>query len=206
MQRNKLGFRKGFTLIELLVVIVIIGILATVGLASFNSSQMKGRDSKRKSDLKEVAAALELYYSDNGEYPSSNNGQIAACPSNTKPGTPCVWGSSEFTDGKTIYMKEVPDDPRSSSYFYRTVILNSVDRQAFQLYAHLENSEDLDCIPDRNGIPNCNSSELPTIPPVPSCTSGTTTGVNATITCNFAVTSPNVSPSENGDSGGADVE
>lgn len=54
---------KGFTLLELLVVISIIAILITVGLTSFSTAQKKGRDAKRKSDIKEVQNALEQYYS-----------------------------------------------------------------------------------------------------------------------------------------------
>ena len=193
MLKNKLRFNKGFTLVELLVVIVILGILATIGLASFNSSQMKGRDSKRKSDLKEVAAALELYYSDYGSYPSSDNGRIIGCPSSSVTGY-CFWGSSEFTDVKTTYMKIVPGDPRSGEYFYRTVVLDSVNNQAYQLYAHLENSEDINCLPDEEGNRNC---EKPNVPSV-NCISGP---------CNFAVTSANVLPSEEGDEGaGAELQ
>ena len=49
----------GFTLIELLVVITIIGILAGIGLNSFQSSQKKSRDATRKSDLRQISHALE---------------------------------------------------------------------------------------------------------------------------------------------------
>ena len=38
--------KNGFTLIELLVVIVIIGILATIGVAQFNTYQEKARQAK----------------------------------------------------------------------------------------------------------------------------------------------------------------
>ena|SRR3989344_7554095 len=51
---------KGFTLIELLVVIAIIGILSSVVLASLNSARAKGRDSRRVSDLKQVANSVAL--------------------------------------------------------------------------------------------------------------------------------------------------
>ena len=69
MQKKK---NKGFTLIELLVVIAIIGILAAIGLSALTSARAKARDSKRKSDLREVSTALELYYADNGYYPEVN--------------------------------------------------------------------------------------------------------------------------------------
>lgn len=62
----ELGNRQkssGFTLLELLVVIAIISILVTVGMTSFSTAQKKGRDAKRKNDMKEMQAALEQYYS-----------------------------------------------------------------------------------------------------------------------------------------------
>ena len=53
--------KKGFTLIELLVVIVIIGILATIGVAQFSSYFGKARDAKRKTA---VAQARQLILAD----------------------------------------------------------------------------------------------------------------------------------------------
>ena len=122
--------KKAFTLVELLVVMSIIGILAAVGIGSFRTTQMKGRDAQRKSDLKQISNSLDLYYADYGQYPSS--AQVA-------------WGS-EFSDAKgTIYFKTVPSDPltdNSYSYLYRV----SADSQMYQLFAQLENTEDRDRI------------------------------------------------------------
>lgn len=63
---------RGFTLIELLVVIAVLGILA-VGLITIINplGQMaKTRDSIRKSDLRQIANALEAYLVANGSYPN----------------------------------------------------------------------------------------------------------------------------------------
>ncbi|PWU22887.1 hypothetical protein C5B42_04865 [Candidatus Cerribacteria bacterium 'Amazon FNV 2010 28 9'] len=66
----------GFTLIELLVAATIIALLTTIGLVSFQITNTKARDGKRKADLEQVRAALELYKSDDsagaGRYPNSN--------------------------------------------------------------------------------------------------------------------------------------
>jgi len=160
--RNKME-NKGFTLVELLVVIAILGILATIGLETFTSAQMRGRDTERKSDLGQISSALELYYSDYGSYPPALAGKILGCPS---PGGSCSWGTGDFTDGKTIYFKTLPKDPTYSySYFYTTVLSG----QGFQLYAHLENTQDPELISTSY---SCGTNTL----------------------CNFAITSPNTTP------------
>ena len=64
--------QRGFTLIELMVVIAIIGMLSSIVLASMNSARKKARDAKRLSDMHQLQNALELYYSDNSAYPTSD--------------------------------------------------------------------------------------------------------------------------------------
>lgn len=61
--------QKGFTLIELLIVIAIIAVLATLALVSLTAAQQRSRDTKRVADMKSMQTALELYYSENADYP-----------------------------------------------------------------------------------------------------------------------------------------
>ncbi len=60
-----LKLRKGFTLIELLIVVVIIGILAAIAIPKFSKTREKAYFSAMKSDLKNLQAAEEIYYSSN---------------------------------------------------------------------------------------------------------------------------------------------
>lgn len=74
---RNLKFQSAFTLIELLIVITILGVLASLTLASYGGAQAKARDGVRKSDLAQVKRALELAKSDcegNAYYPWMGSG------------------------------------------------------------------------------------------------------------------------------------
>jgi type II secretion system protein G len=127
--------KKGFTLIELMVVIVIMGILVTIGTFAFQSSQKKSRDARRKSDLSQVAKALEMYNSDVGAYPEDDAGKIKGC--GDTPKTVCAWGSMFFNTTKATYMVKLPKEPMSNRvYYYKPAT------KGYLLYARLENLED----------------------------------------------------------------
>ena len=123
--------RSGFTLIELLIVMAILGLLATVGLASFRSSQIKGRDAQRKNDLGQLQRGLEAYYNDKGQYPDPDD----------LPGPGSPW-QDESVEGGTLYMKEIPTDPIGFTYEYES------DGTYYKIFAHLENENDKDLVPE----------------------------------------------------------
>ena len=136
----------GFTLIELLVVMVILGILTTISLANFRSSQAKARDAQRKHDLKQVANALEAYVADHGSYPEENGGKIMACQCGL--GTPhaCDWDQDDpaypewrelCDENSTVYMIKVPGDPKGDPHYCYWS-----DGTSYKLYAQLENIRD----------------------------------------------------------------
>ncbi len=76
--KNKNKFQaSGFTLLELLVVITIIAILAAIGLGNYTRTLSRGRDAKRRADLKAIQNALEQYYvNHNNTYPSDGAGNL----------------------------------------------------------------------------------------------------------------------------------
>lgn len=162
--------KKGFTLVELLVVIVILGILTTIGLFAFQSSQKKSRDSRRKSDLQEITKALELYNNDHGSYPGASSGKIAGCDINYT--SACDWGSAfGNTTANVIYMIKLPKDPSST----KTKYVYEAYGKGYRLYAHLENGDDVD-------VPTTGQKYYNT-----DCSTSSTQ-----IYCNYVITSLNV--------------
>ncbi len=101
---------KGFTLIELLVVIAIIGLLSSVVLASLSAARMKARDSRRLVDMAQITKALEMYFSDKGQYPppienDSGGWDTSPCDNNAN--------GKFFLEDLEIngYINRVPRDP-----------------------------------------------------------------------------------------------
>lgn len=60
---------RGFTIVELLIVIVVIAILATIVLVTYNGAQDKARVAAMASGTESYIKALDLYAADNGAYP-----------------------------------------------------------------------------------------------------------------------------------------
>ncbi|HEY0907956.1 MAG TPA: prepilin-type N-terminal cleavage/methylation domain-containing protein [Candidatus Paceibacterota bacterium] len=117
---------KGFTLIELLVVISIIALLSSVVLSSLNSARAKGRDAQRALSVRQLKAALELYYSTNGIYPSlGTDGQgyaIAGLSAALVPG----------------YIAKIPSDPTVGAWQYVRAPVNDPNGYGYGLYIYRE--------------------------------------------------------------------
>jgi type IV pilus assembly protein PilA len=71
IKENLITRKDGFTLIELLVVFAVIGILAAIAIPQFYSYRGRAVDTQMKSDIKNVALAMESYYSEKFVYPST---------------------------------------------------------------------------------------------------------------------------------------
>lgn len=114
--------KRGFTLIEMLIVISIIAGFVAILYPNLMEFRIKSRDSRRKSDLKQIQKALELYKLD--QYPPSYRDSLPVC-------------NSQFSSGLRIYMQKIPCDPQGGSYFY-----TRSDELHYYLYACLENATD----------------------------------------------------------------
>ncbi len=154
MGRNK-KTQSGFTLIELLVSISIIAILTSLLTVNFIGARQRGRDGQRKANLYNIQSALELYRSDNEQYPTT-----ADFPT-------CGHALTNPTSGAT-YMQKVPCDPLSSATSYKYVaepsapsvcdnLVPGTPCTSFELYACLENTGDQDSNidPDSKGVAGC---------------------------------------------------
>jgi prepilin-type N-terminal cleavage/methylation domain-containing protein len=60
---------RGFTIVELLIVIVVIAILASIVIVSYNGAQIKSQQAKIQSDLTNVRQLVENYFAQHGSYP-----------------------------------------------------------------------------------------------------------------------------------------
>lgn len=129
---------RGFSLIELLTVVAIIGILASVTLASLSGARERGRDSKRITALAEIGLALEFYYNACGrQYPSPSPLVVErsnGCPTGTTLGS---------------FISTIPVDPLGSTNAYEYGVSGS----SYTLKAKLERN-DAALIDDLDGTQN----------------------------------------------------
>ena len=83
---------RGFTMLELMVVMTLIVVLATMGMTQYKSSQIYAKEAVLKEDLFRLRDAIDQFYADKGQYPSTLDALVS--------------------DG---YLRKVPDDPFTKS-------------------------------------------------------------------------------------------
>jgi type II secretion system protein G len=93
---------RGFTLIELMVVVAIIAILAGILIPNFVNARAQAQTSACESNLRSIATALELVYSDEQTYEPNGKATFDADP-------------ADFTNATSgvQYLNNTPKDPAS---------------------------------------------------------------------------------------------
>jgi general secretion pathway protein G len=105
----------GFTLIELLVVVSLIVILATVGMAQYKNSVIYAKQAVLKDDLFKLNDAIDQYYADKGQYPSSldalvSDGYLRAIPVDPFTNSASTW--------QTVPSEPEPNNPTALGGVY----------------------------------------------------------------------------------------
>ena len=137
--------KNAFTLIELLVVISVLGVLVAVMLPNLIGVRARARDSARKNDLRQLKAAIRMYYNDFQSYPpDDDNGNIIAC--GVDGSLMCPNADGGFALGSNVYMKEMV----SNSNFDYVQLTQGED---FLLSTVLENPSDSDIA---DSVAHCN--------------------------------------------------
>ena len=122
---------SGFTLIELVVVMAIIATLTALAAFNFGQARARARDVQRKSELKQIQNALELFKNDQFPQTYPTDAQYAADVLVT-----------------SAYMGKLPQDPKEKvqdgSWMEYAYVRDLVSPLQYTLQACLENTSDPD--------------------------------------------------------------
>ncbi len=92
--------RDGFTLIELLLVVVIIGILAAIVVPKLTGRTEEAQIGATKATMTNIRTALGLYETDNGKYPTLEQGLMALIEKPSTAPEPKKW--RKYLDTSTV--------------------------------------------------------------------------------------------------------
>lgn len=108
--RDRQG-QEGFTLVEILVVITIIGLI--MGLVGPRVLNYLGQSKAKTAaiQIESFSSSLDLYFLDNGRYPTTNEGLTALVK---RPSGAPAW------NGPYLKGAAVPADPWGNPYLYRS--------------------------------------------------------------------------------------
>lgn len=101
--------QAGFSLIELLVVLTIIALLGAVVGPQVIKQLGSAKSDVARMQIEDFGAALDLYYLDNGRYPSSEEGLSALI---SPPGDAAEWS------GPYLKKKNIPKDAWGNEFHY----------------------------------------------------------------------------------------
>ena len=111
-KRGKQRVKTAFTLVELMIVIIIIAAMAAMVVPRLNGRSEDARIAVAEADIKaNIAMALKLYETDNGAYPSTEQGLAALLVKPSTDPVPLNW--------KGPYLERKFIDPWKRPYQYK---------------------------------------------------------------------------------------
>lgn len=121
-ERKTDSTQDGFSLVELLVVMAIIGLIATMVTPQVLGYLGRARGDTARIQVKNIAQAVELYYLDQGAYPTNQQG-LQALVQSTSP----TWRGPYMRDTRGLI------DPWNQPYLYRSPGLGGKPYDIFSL-------------------------------------------------------------------------
>lgn len=104
---------SGLTLIEVMLVVIIIGVLIALVVPQFSGRTEQARRAAAQADINaNIAVALELFYLDNGFYPTTEQGLEALLKEPESPPLPPAWSGPYLKRNTTL------KDPWKNKYVY----------------------------------------------------------------------------------------
>jgi type II secretion system protein G len=97
--------QRGFTLLEMMVVVAIVAILAAILIPNFTRARAQSQTAACMSNVKTIATALELYFTDHQNYPAATKANV----------------DTGFVTTMNGYLSQVPVDPAAGSTSYYQV-------------------------------------------------------------------------------------
>ena len=107
----------GFTLAEVLTVALIIALISTFAFASYRKARQRALETQGMHQMKELAAAMEAHYNDNGYYPLNFQGLQPTYinPKYVLSDSPMKERSIAFVQGFTCFWYVNPLNPQRYS-------------------------------------------------------------------------------------------
>ena len=106
---------RGFTLIELLIVLALISILAGIGMAQYRNSVTYTKEAVLHQDLSGFREAIDQYYADKNQYPSSLEALVSDGYLRKIPLDPFTQSSTTW---QTVPAEPDPNNPTAEAGVY----------------------------------------------------------------------------------------
>ncbi|RMI25805.1 MAG: type II secretion system protein GspG [Calditrichaeota bacterium] len=119
---------RGLTLIEVMMVVIILGVLVALVVPQFTGRTEQAREAAARADIEaNIATALEMYYLDNGRYPTTEQGLAALIKAPDVPPLPVSWR------GPYLKKSTALKDPWGQPYVY--VCPGEHNPESYDLYS-----------------------------------------------------------------------